>query len=287
MAHDLALNLDPTTWSFAPSDSNRRIRIWWGLYIHDKWTALSLGRPSYLNDENCNVPALTANHFAHLGINGESLAQTPALRFVATASLTTILSDVLDTFYTLKAVDGIKNLPSEMLLSLLSGFQTRLTAWNENHLARLSDTNTFLDSSGSTILAYHTVEIVVLRAVLRSLPMEDKGYQTVRNQAKAVLMDVVHFLEKLNVSRLRAFWWSRKFSHLLSTQYTIHKFDTQLTCTSNDTNKFRSRGDIHVLPAAHLHLHSRHRVLVRNHLPLSLASAHAEPCIRYDKAGVY
>lgn len=37
MAHDLGLNVDPTAWNLAPSDFNRRIRIWWGLYMQDKW----------------------------------------------------------------------------------------------------------------------------------------------------------------------------------------------------------------------------------------------------------
>jgi len=37
MAHDLGLNVNPEAWSLAPSDSNRRIRIWWALYIQDKW----------------------------------------------------------------------------------------------------------------------------------------------------------------------------------------------------------------------------------------------------------
>jgi hypothetical protein len=38
----------------------------------------------------------------------------------------------------------------------------------------------------------------------------------VREQAKASSLSVVGFLEKLNVSRLRAFWWSRMFSFFQS-----------------------------------------------------------------------
>lgn len=208
MAHDLGLNLDPSTWSLATSDSNRRIRIWWALYIHDKWSALGLGRPSYLSDEHCNVPLPTVNNFSHTSLNNEPLGLMPALQFIAMASLTTILSDLLNTFCTLKAVERIKLLPADVLLSLLHGFQERLRVWNDENLRQFYNVNTLLDSSGSVILAYHTVEIVLLRAVLRCLPMAHMGYGRLREQAKTTLLNVVDFLEKLNVSRLRAFWWS-------------------------------------------------------------------------------
>lgn len=209
MAHDLGLNLDPSGWALSPSDSNRRIRIWWALYIQDKWSALGLGRPSYLNDEHCSVPLPTIDNFSHTGLSNEPLSITPALQFVAMAHLTTILSDLLNTFYTLKSMDRIKVLPLEVLYSILDDFQKRLGSWNQEYLARLYDPNTLLDSSGSMILAFHTCEIVLYRATLRCLPMGTAGYDGVREQGKGSLLNVVTFLEKLNVSRLRAFWWSR------------------------------------------------------------------------------
>jgi hypothetical protein len=214
MAHDLGLNLDPTAWSLSPLDSDRRIRIWWALYIQDKWGALGLGRPSYLNDEHCNVPLPTADNFSHIGLSNTPISLTPALQFVAMAHLTTILSDLLNTFYTIKAMERIKLLPLEMLYSILDDFQRRLAAWNEEHLCQLYNVNTLLDSSGSVVLAFYTCGIVLYRAVLRYLPMGSPGYGDVREQAKTSLMNVVEFLEKLNVNMLRAFWWSRMFSLL-------------------------------------------------------------------------
>lgn len=208
MAHDLGLNLDPTAWSLTPSDSNRRIRIWWALYIQDKWSALGLGRPSYLNEEHCNVPLPTVENFSHTSLHNQPLSLTPAIQFVAMAHLTAILSDILNTFYTLKAMERFKLLPLEVIFSILDDFQRRLAEWNEEHLCQLFNVNTLLDSSGSVVLAFHTCEIVLFRAVLRCLPMGSPGYDGVREQSKASLMHIVEFVEKLNVSRLRAFWWS-------------------------------------------------------------------------------
>lgn len=211
--------MDPSTWNLSVQDSNRRMRIWWALYIQDKWSALGLGRPSYLNDEHSDVPMITINAFSHTSLNNEPISLTPALQFVAMAHLTAILSDLLSTFYTLKSMDRIKLLSIEVLYSIFDDFQNRLHRFQEEYLCQLYNVNTLLDSSGSAILAFHTVQIVLYKAMLRSLPLNHPGYAVLRSQARTTLLDVVSFLEKLNVSRLRAFWWSRaspllRFHHI-------------------------------------------------------------------------
>ncbi|RDW68416.1 hypothetical protein BP5796_09073 [Coleophoma crateriformis] len=208
MAHDLGLNVDPSTWNLSHSDAARRLRIWWALYIQDKWSALGLGRPSYLNDEHSNVPMITIDQFSHLGLHDEPIGLQPALQFVAMAHLTTILSDLLSTFYTLKAMERVKLLPIDVLYQVMDEFQSRIHNFHEEHLIQLYNVNTLLDSSGSTILAFYTVEIVLYRAMLRCLPMSDPGYPAIRENAKQTLLNITAFLEKLPVSRLRAFWWS-------------------------------------------------------------------------------
>ncbi|KAH7336388.1 fungal-specific transcription factor domain-containing protein [Rhexocercosporidium sp. MPI-PUGE-AT-0058] len=210
IAHDLGLNNDPSNWSLSPSDTNRRIRIWWALFIQDKWSALGLGRPSYLNDEHSNVPLPTISNFSHLSLANNPLALTPALQFIAMAHLSSILSDVLNSFYTFKAMERIKLLPIEMLFSILDRFQDRLRTFRDEHLCPLCSGggNGEPDSTGSVVLAFYTMEIVLLRAVLRCLPMNHPGYVGLRGQAKTTLLNVIEFLEKMSVSRLKAFWWS-------------------------------------------------------------------------------
>jgi len=222
IAHDLGLNNDPSNWSLSPTDTNRRIRIWWALYIQEKWSALGLGRPSYLNDEHSNVPLPTISNFSHLGLANNPMTLTPALQFIAMAHLSSILSDVLSTFYTLKAMERINLLPIEMLFSILDGFQERLRNFRDEHLCPLcsGSTNGGLDGTGSVVLAFYTMEIVLLRAVLRCVPMNHPGYAGMRAQAKTTLLNVVEFLEKMSVSRLRAFWWSRMFLSVLSPSHS-------------------------------------------------------------------
>ncbi|CAG8958284.1 hypothetical protein HYFRA_00000639 [Hymenoscyphus fraxineus] len=217
LTNDLGLNISPLSWSLSQADCNRRIRIWWGVYIADKWTALGAGRPSYLNDENSNVPLPTISNFSHTGLKGENIGIGPALQFITMAHLTTILSDILSTFYTLKSHDILRALPVSTIFSLLDTFQSRLHTFHETHLIPLYNIGSpqsssgmgqvVLDSTGTTVLSFYTVQAVLYRAVLRVLDINNPSYQGVRDQAKTVLVSVVSFVEKLGLGRLRAFWW--------------------------------------------------------------------------------
>jgi hypothetical protein len=37
LAHCLGLNRDPSNWKLSPQEKNNRIRLWWGVVIHDRW----------------------------------------------------------------------------------------------------------------------------------------------------------------------------------------------------------------------------------------------------------
>lgn len=210
MAQEAGLNVDPTRWDISQSDKNRRIRMWWALYIHDKWTALGLGRPSYIHDEDCNVPLPSLENIPTQSWNGLKLPRRSAMQFVAMAALTTILSDILKTFYTMKALDRLRGLSPEAMYELMQHFQGRLNVFYDDYLLPLNDfeDETFLDPTGTSFLAFYTVEVVLIRAILRCLSPSDPQYPTMRLYAKEVVTCVTALLEKLQVGRLRAFWWS-------------------------------------------------------------------------------
>ncbi|KAH8670134.1 fungal-specific transcription factor domain-containing protein [Tricladium varicosporioides] len=218
LANSLGLNLSPATWSLTPSDRSRRIRIWWSLYTQDAFLSLLLGRPSYLNPENHSVPLPTLEDFSHLGLQGEEIGFGPARMLISMSHLSVIISSLLSTFYTLAATSRLKTLPILTLLSQMSAFQDRLNTFYTSHLRPLCTAfdASLLDPSGSVILAFYTAEIVLYRAVLRVLPMEEERYAEVRERARSVMVNVVSFTEKLHVSRLRSFWWNRTSPLLLS-----------------------------------------------------------------------
>jgi hypothetical protein len=151
-AHDAGLNIDPSNWDLSPSDRSRRKRLWWAVYISDKWAALGLGRPSYLNEENCNVPLLRDDDMPSSTIGGDLLAHTSVKMFVAMARLSQILSAVLTTFYTLKAAEQISRATTADVANVKTYFEQQLKEFHARHLIPLADvTDVFLDHTGVSL----------------------------------------------------------------------------------------------------------------------------------------
>lgn len=163
---------------------------------------------------------ITVENFSYVGLGGEQLGLVSAQQFVAVAELSTILSDLLSTFYTLKAIDRLRCMPTLTLYSYMDEFQSRIHDFHERHLRHLYGINTLLDSTGTAFLAFYTVEIVLYRAMLRCLPMNDPSYMNARSHAKSTVIQIISFLEKLQVNRLRAFWWSRELFPIVISQRT-------------------------------------------------------------------
>ena len=62
--------------------------------------------------------------------------------------------------------------------------------------------------TGTLFLAYHTCELVLYRALLRTMSPPNLLSQPLRAKAKAVVASISKLLRNLQVTRLRAFWWS-------------------------------------------------------------------------------
>jgi len=67
VAQDLGLHSECGAWPFVEGEMRRR--TWWTLYILDRTLALELGRPTLIDDADCDVslPASVDDHFIHDG----------------------------------------------------------------------------------------------------------------------------------------------------------------------------------------------------------------------------
>jgi hypothetical protein len=185
----------------------------------------------------------TENFSTHRYSGGGAVTQTSAQIFVAMAALTTILSDMLKTFYTMKGMARLHKVPPVDVYRLIVQFDERLDAFKQQHLMPLQVVDTFLDPTGShplelfiyrsmllmaraigigtVFLAFYTLEVILCRAVLRNVDRNDSDYPSFRLRAKQVVNNVVELLERLQVNRLRAFWWSRT-SHSIELSFYTH-----------------------------------------------------------------
>ena len=117
----LGLHLDPTNWILPREEKDVRIRLWWAIVIHDKWSSLCWGRPSIIHEQDYSTPLprrnslspcrehledhdLQSYHFdASWQVHCDEDTHTPGDTFAGLCRLTLILSDILAEFHSIRS----------------------------------------------------------------------------------------------------------------------------------------------------------------------------------------
>lgn len=63
MAHSLGLHLETRMCAIPMEEKQIRRRVWWAVYIEDKWLSLLLGRPPYIRFDEWDVTDLDDTDF--------------------------------------------------------------------------------------------------------------------------------------------------------------------------------------------------------------------------------
>ncbi|KAK1763240.1 fungal-specific transcription factor domain-containing protein [Phialemonium atrogriseum] len=227
MSQDVGLNIDASTWNIPEGQKKRRKRLWWAVYMQDKWAALTLGRPSYIHDDQNDVGDLEVTDMIPDQRAVADVRGLPARVFVAAARLTVILSDILSQLYTVKGVKRLHSLEIQECHDIASAFLARLDRWREEHLAPLLEHHIMHDPTGNLQLAYYTIEITLYRAILRTAA----GRQY-RQRSAAVVCNVIDWLKNLQVNRLSGFWWlTSKINFAIAGGFMVGMF---LSATEDD-----------------------------------------------------
>ena len=138
IAYELGLHLDCSSWSVSGSERSLRTRLAWALYMQDKWCSLIHGRPSSISGTNWAVQTLKEADFALSAkeADGESdsvdIDHGGQALFTQMVGLTEILSDVLETFYTLQAMREVEDAGqngTRLILERAKPVQIKLKEW--------------------------------------------------------------------------------------------------------------------------------------------------------------
>ena len=148
MSQDVGLNIDPSKWSISDDEKKRRKRLWWAVYIQDKWTALTLGRPSYIHDDQYDAEPLETTDMVPDLKTASSIRDLPARTFVAAARLTVILSDILSRLYTVMGAKRLDSMELNECHDIANTFLSRLDRWKEEYLAPLLELDVVYDPTG-------------------------------------------------------------------------------------------------------------------------------------------
>ena len=141
LAQDLGLHLDCSDWSIPMWERRLRKRLAWALYMQDKWTALVHGRPSHIQASDWAVATLTAADFNEefatadqeimAGETDEEEEKSRVI-FVQMIELTGIMAEVIDAFYTQKAVAEFEKggtRATQLILEKAKPVQLKLKDW--------------------------------------------------------------------------------------------------------------------------------------------------------------
>lgn len=232
LAQTLGLSRECSDWSSLPAwEITLRRRLWFGVFVMDKWASLGAGMPSHIRVDDVDVLPLTDNDLEGPSIDPNQNAipgflepEADTTHFRLLSELTTILSDIMDSYYSLRATQRTSK-DFQASIHIARDLRQRLKNWNDSlppSLAiRQPERNDSLGSarlSGnpSLSLAYIVTQMTLFRALLR--PLENlsaeevsgggEAVRAVRQGAKQCAKDVVEFVEHLGRGALDAFWHS-------------------------------------------------------------------------------
>lgn len=226
IGQELGLHLDCTTWSVPHWERGLRKRIGWALYMQDKWSSLIHGRPSHIFNANWAVKPITEDDFNEEGDGYETRQKETEeeqeenhrsrILFAQMISLTQIMAEVMDTFYTQTAIQDFANAgrkSTELILARAKPVQIKLRQWHERLPAEVkmhAPSKSKLISTGYLHLAYFATEITLHRRIVQSLDTKEPdnyGLFMCRNAAKTRLISAMDFVNRLKPEHLQAFWF--------------------------------------------------------------------------------
>lgn len=117
---------------------------------------MTLGRPSYIHEENYNVSMLSISDFDGWDAppeGGNHVHEAKAIGaegFIAMARLSVILANLLKQLYTIKAVEFLRDKSADFILSVATPIATSLTGWRTTFLEPLLKRTSFPNVTGES-----------------------------------------------------------------------------------------------------------------------------------------
>lgn len=225
LAQEIGLHLDCTDWLIPEWEKRLRKRLAWSLYMQDKWSAVTHGRPSHINAADWNVPAPVEEDFdealpshsttANDEANEEDVLQGRAV-FMQMIDLTKIMAEVCDTFYSEAAKNAFAragHTSTQLVLARAKPVQIKLKDWFA-HLPQQCKIDSYTPGrrcpNGYLHLAYFATEISIHRRIVQSLdPARADPYllYICRSAAKTRLISAMDVVNRLKPEHLDAFWY--------------------------------------------------------------------------------
>ncbi|KAL2706116.1 hypothetical protein AAEP93_001366 [Penicillium crustosum] len=177
LAVSLGIHVEPRPWGIPPWEKRLRRRLWWAVYVEDKWRSLLTGRPSFIHPEEFDIFELSANDFIQDEKPQEHDLDCQPFFYYGTG-LARIVENLHRTFYTIKAsqrlsddfrasIDAARPIRAQLqqwYLSLPDNLRLKRSSGGNSHPA-----SNPVEGAADLHFSYLVLEMFLYRAILRPL----------------------------------------------------------------------------------------------------------------------
>ncbi|KAJ5095739.1 Transcription factor [Penicillium alfredii] len=217
LANCLGLNRDPSNWKLSKAEKDQRIRLWWGVVIHDRWGSFGHGVPPQISKTQYDVPLPTVDV-----LTPPNLRTTERVRaaqcHIYLCRLTEILGELLPLVYGLQ-----QKLPRESSKKLRQ-IRTDLDMWEDSLPDWLRAPTIHGDkiyAASSLQLAFLAVKMLVSRVELNEVNNAETDNVEARRyfqtECRRSAEEIVRFISSLRKENFKEFWLPYSAFHLTST----------------------------------------------------------------------
>ncbi|OAP63776.1 hypothetical protein AYL99_03003 [Fonsecaea erecta] len=177
-AQSLGLYRDPSRWQIPRWEKCLRKKLWWAVYLTDKFSSIGHGNPSHIADDGFDTPAL---EMADLACDEDISASDCLLpeeqthfdiqnasHFLEMIRLSQQLSHILERFYSIKCVssDYLHETRGDALRSCLAQLEAWYALLPQCLTMDYAKNQGVPNMHGSLHLAYFAVKTLVFRALM-------------------------------------------------------------------------------------------------------------------------
>ncbi|KAM5361219.1 hypothetical protein ACJZ2D_013235 [Fusarium nematophilum] len=204
MSYSLGLNHNPMSWEIPQSEKNLRMKIWWALLVHDKWTSLSNGTPPHISRTQHDVPQPTLENLCEHGASADKILK--ASIYVALVGLTDVLDLNLRHIYHFSKTDETRD-TTHLELALNNWVES---LGDEIRRIIIRGTNLGIPGAANLRLSYLIVRLLLQRIELEAekhlYDSQDSRLLNRYMQARRTSEDILILTQELQPEHLADFW---------------------------------------------------------------------------------
>ncbi|CAG8132629.1 unnamed protein product [Penicillium olsonii] len=200
LCHSLGLNRNPLPWDIPQAEKHLRMKIWWSVLIHDRWSSLTYGTPPHIRRSQYDVPLPIPEYLSDWEYNRAANSV-----FIELMNLTEVLDHCLEHVYNIR-LEGQG--PARNLELELNRWVDSLVGDIRKVIIRGS--NLDIPGASNLRLAYLATRLLLRRIDLdKERKAQDPSSEVMANrtmEARRTAEDIVVLVQELGETQLGDFW---------------------------------------------------------------------------------